>query len=327
MGVFLKLPIPYWLTMMILVLLQTLLMHGLAWIDGWLPVFHFDKILLLFPAWLWGPIGIMIHLNSIAVQALEGFRPLIPQDDQVVAGLRREFSTTRTKGLIINAVIWLAAYLITNFLAFAAIKAFGYGTFFTDTIFVEGLISYLIGGAIYYYSLRQLLLVHQTVKLVKHINLFDLDPVYSFSRLTSRIGIAWVVLASVTLLLFPLTIATTAVVAVLAVQMIFAVAAFVLPLGVIHSQLVADKRKLLAEHNLHMQQILKQLHGFLSDGDLEKAGQLKLVLESMNFEYTALMRIPTWPWRAGTLTGFATSIVLPVAIFLIQLFIRQMLGV
>lgn len=327
MDLFRKLPIPYWSSMIILIVLQTFIMHILAWSDGSRPVFTFEKLLLLYPVWLWGPIGIMMYLNSIAQHALEGFRSLIPQDDQAIKSLNNEFSTMRNKGLLINGLIWLVAYLFLNYVARDAYTAFGLGNTFALALFIEGLISYLIGGAIYYHSLRQLLLVHRIVKMVKNFNLFHLDPVYSFSRLTSMIGIVWVLLASFTLLLFPLSIAHSAVIMILVIQIILATAAFVLPLSVIHQRLVIEKRKLLAEHNLRMQQTLKRLHTFLDEGDLEAASALKPVLESINFEFQSLMRIPTWPWRSGTLTGFVTSILLPVALFLIQVGIRQWLGV
>ena len=46
-----RLPVPYWLTYLLLFILQSSLVHIAAWLDGWLPAYRLDPLLFLFPAW------------------------------------------------------------------------------------------------------------------------------------------------------------------------------------------------------------------------------------------------------------------------------------
>lgn len=44
-----RLPLPYGRTYLLLFTVQSLFTHALSWLDGWLPVYEFSPILLLFP--------------------------------------------------------------------------------------------------------------------------------------------------------------------------------------------------------------------------------------------------------------------------------------
>ena len=36
-------------------------------------------------------------------------------------------------------------------------------------------------------------------------------------------------------------------------------------------------------------------------------------------------KLPTWPWSVGTARGFLTAILLPIALFVVQRFLTQVL--
>jgi hypothetical protein len=201
------------------------------------------------------------------------------------------------------------------------------GPFFSWAVTVEGLISFATGSAIYYHSFRQLRLVNLTVKMVRRFNLFQLNPVYAFSRVTSQIGVAWMIMLSLTLLLFPIKLATAPLLAILASQMVLAVAAFVLPLWFVNRRLVFEKRRLLAEHNLRLESTLERLHRSVDEKNMDEVGQLNSAVNGLNLERTILTGIPTWPWRANTLTSFLSTLGLPIFIFLLQLLIKKLLGI
>jgi len=327
MGFVDGLPGPYWLTLSVLFFLQSIIIHVLAWIDGWLPAFTFNPILLIFPVWLWGPLAIMRYLNSISIEALSTFRTLLDVDEETLKQLKDEFTTMPARGAILSGVIWSVIYVILTYWTFEAFYvSYGLHTFFTLIIFLAGLISFALGSGIYYHSLRQLMLVNRTVKLVKQVNLFQLDPVYAFSRLTARTGVSWMIMLSLTLLLFPIQMATAPVLAILVFQLVLALAAFVLPLRFVNSHLVAEKRRLLAELEQRVERTLARLHRCLDEDEMGEMEQLNHALTGLAAEREILTRIPTWPWRAGTLTTFLSAIVLPIVLFLVQLVIESLIG-
>jgi hypothetical protein len=322
-----RLPIPYWLTYLGLFILQGAIMHILAWLDGWLPAFTFNPLLLLFPLWQWLTLAIITYLNSVSRQALSIFSPLLNIEEDELKTLAYEFTTMPSRGVILSGMFWGVVYVILTYATFDAFYV-GYGLdrFFSIVIGLEGLIAYLTGSAIYYHSLRQLSLVSRTVKLVRQFNLFRHDPVYAFSRVTSLIGVSWMVMLSFTLLLFPIQFVKGLTLAILISQVALAAAAFVLPLWVVHRRLQTEKRKLLGEFNRQVESTAARLHRCLDDNELGPVSQLKDALLGLTAEREILVAIPTWPWRSGTLAGFLSATVLPIVLFILQLAIQRLVG-
>ena len=322
-----RLPIPYGLTYFLLFVVESALNHILSWRDGWLPAFTFSPILLLFPLWQWGTLAIMTYLNATSEAALSSFRPLLDVDDETFKKLKYEFTAMPTRGVILSGVMWVIVYFFLNYLTYNAFFVhYGLGNFMQLFTFIEGLIGYCTGSAIYYHSLRQLRLVNRTVKTVKRFNLFHLDPVYAFSRLTSRTGISWMVLLALTLLTFPLQLAKGLTLVILALQILLAVAAFTLPLRFVNYHLVSEKRRLHAEIDRRIELTAERLHRSVDADETGEASEFSNTLLGLNTERDIVAGIPTWPWRSGTLTGFISAIVLPIVLLLIQLGIEKWLS-
>ncbi len=131
---------------------------------------------------------------------------------------------------------------------------------------------------------------------------------------------------SLTLLIFPLQLASTPVLVMLMGQVVLTLAAFVLPLWIAHQRLVGEKQRLLAEVNQRVEALLSQLHQFLDENKLSDVGQLNEAVSGLIVEREVLNKIPTWPWRAGTLSGFLTATLLPIVLFLIQVVLGRILG-
>jgi hypothetical protein len=322
-----RLRLPYWLTYLLLFLVQSSIMFALAWVTGWLPAHGFDPILFLFPLWQWLPLAFMTYLDKVSIQALASFSPLLDIDESGLKRLKYEFSTMPSRGVILSGLLWGAFYLIIAYVYLDAYtELFGTGTILTLVAILEGLVAYLTGSAIYYHSVRQLRLVDRTVKMARQFNLFRLDPVYAFARLTSLTGISWMVLLTLTLLVFPIQLAMEATLGLLVLQLALAVAAFVLPLWFVHRRLEAGKRNLLAEFSQQVESTTAKLHRCLDENDLGPVTQLKDAMLGLSAEQAILNGIPTWPWRGGTLAGFLSVTLLPIILFIIQLGIASLLG-
>jgi len=293
----------------------------------WLPAYTVTPILFIFPLWLWAPLAIITYLNSISLEALTGFAPLLDIQEEPLRRLKNEFTTMPAASVIGSGVFWSVIYFIIIYVTFQSSPvAYRIGTLLTVMIVIEGLVSYSIGSIIYYHSIRQLRLVYRTVNRVKQFNLFQLDPVYAFSLVTSRTGVSWVILLSLTLLMFPLQLAPIPVLALLIVQVALAISGFALPLQMVHQRLVLEKRRLRADLNQHVESAVALLHRRLDENDLDKMIELNNALLGLNTERDILEKISTWPWRAGMLTGFLSIVVLPMMLFLVQLALGHWLG-
>jgi hypothetical protein len=295
--------------------------------DGWLPAFTFNALMLIFPLWQWATLAIMTYLNTVSEASLSSFRPLLNLDDEAVKKINYELTTMPTSGVLLTGIGWSIVYVLLTYLTFNAFYVqYGLGMPMQVFIFLEGLICYATGGVIYYHSLRQLFLVYRTLKMTEHFDLFQLEPVYAFSRLTARTGVSWVILLVLTLIMFPLRFASGVLVTIWSIQLVLAVAAFVLPLRSVNHYLVLEKRRLLAEDERRVETTLARLHNCIDQNKLSEVGSLNNVLAGLNTERTILEKIPTWPWRTDTLAGFLSAIGLPIILFVIQNILRKWLG-
>ena len=163
--------------------------------------------------------------------------------------------------------------------------------------------------------------------MAERASLFQLDPLYALTRLTAQTGVSWLLLAGVTLFIFPLELLNVTVVAQYASQVLLALGALVLPVWNVHQRLVAEKRRLLAGVNRRVEKAIERLHDALDSDDLARVKEIDTALAGLGSERTVLQGIPTWPWRTATVSGFVSALVLPIALFLVQLALKRLLGV
>lgn len=322
MDFFKRLPLPYWVTYLALFILHIVFSHIVSWVDGWLPLYKFEPLNILFPLWLWGPLTIMTYLDSISVAALISFKPLLDISDEEQQQLRDDFSTMPNRNVIISSIIWLMIYAALNYVTRQTFFAdYGLSTLGIVFTVILGLPTFLIGSVIYYHSIRQLLLIHKTVGKVRQYNLFNLEPVYAFSQVTAKTGIAWIILLSLTLLSFPIQLATLLTLSMYAIQVLLAIAAFVLPVWAVHLRLEQEKRRLVGELNQRFDRTLLKLRRSIDQDELGQVSQLNDAISGLGMEREILSKIPTWPWRSGVFNGFLSAIVLPIVLWLLQYFI------
>jgi hypothetical protein len=305
-----------------------LILHGLGWIDGTPPLFSFHRLFLLFPLWLWGPLAIMTYLDDVALQALRDFQPLLGKHEEQIPRLEVELTTLPSRPVLVSGLFWAGIFAVLMVVGLpVVVREYSYGPLAIASAWVFGLLSFLIGSAVYYHTIRQLRLVSRILGLVERVNLFQLDPVYAFARLTARTGVAWVFIVVVTLVVFPLGLINITVIALYGVQVLFALGAFVLPLWNVHQRLVAEKRRLMAGVNRRVESAIERLHHALDSDDLARVKEIDTALAGLRTERSLLADIPTWPWSVATFSGFVSALVLPIALFLIQLVLKEWLGV
>ncbi len=328
MGLIQRLPIPYWLTYFVLFIFHGFINLAFDWANGWLPAFNFSSLQFIFPLLLWVPLTLMTNLDLKALQAVSTFSPLLDLQPEEIQQLKYEFTTMPASGVILSGLFWTGIYTIYVYLLYPTYVTQGYGTLRIIHTILDGWIVFLIGYAFIYHTIRQLRLVHRTVKLVKQFDLFRLDPVYAFSVLTSNTSMGYILIFTLFTLITPISYENPIIfIAGLGLTIVITLAAFALPLWVVHQRLVQEKNKLLAEHGQRIKITFDRLHHCVDENKLDEATQLNSVMNSLNIEGNLLDKIRTWPWSTETLTGFLSAIVLPMVLFLIQIAIQKWLNI
>lgn len=104
------------------------------------------------------------------------------------------------------------------------------------------------------------------------------------------------------------------------------VVVFVLPLRGMQRRIIAEKRHLQSEVGLRLETTMAAIHRSVDAGEIVEAGKMNDALDALIAERELVDKLPTLPWRPGTLRGLVTAIVLPLALFLVQRVLAEFLG-
>jgi len=176
----------------------------------------------------------------------------------------------------------------------------------------------------FYHAVHQLVQVSRIYTDHARINVYQLQPLYALSRpgvLTALGLIAYIYIWTALAAPGPIEIGLAVVFGAIAG------AAFVLPLLGAHRRLTAEKEARLAEATSRFEAATIELHSQLDRGRLLQMDHLNKALASLEIEQNALRKIPTWPWQPGAIRAVVAPLLLPVAVWPIQLLVGRLLGV
>lgn len=329
-----KLPGPAWIAYLGGLLTAILLSHAVRWIDGSLPPGSVDFIrvaeapfLILFPA-------VQQYLNTTARRALEGFRPALQIGDEEYREVQYRLTTIPSRSGSVAGAIGAALgllSLLSSPIGYGVTPETSLATKLLTALFAMLTMAFL--AVFVFHTIRQLRLVASVHRMAKHINLFQLAPVYSFSTLTSRTGIAIILVLSAGYVFFSFASAQASAVvfsAVDVVVMIFlflvALACFALPLNSMHYRLSHEKTRVLSDVNRRIEAVINTIHEKLDKGEFHTMDQMEKALSNLITERKVLAEISTWPWRPETLRGFISTLALPVILYVITALLGRILG-
>lgn len=313
-------PGPDWLWALGLLALETAWVLAMLWLSGSLREgFDLSRIFVvaIAPYIVW----VRFYLDRVAARAMDAFRPALAVSDEEFARLRYELVTLPAPLTRIATVVAVVGYVVNAaLLPDRIIAQFGpsrvLASLMLAPVAIFTLAVVVISTA---QAVRQLWMVGILHGLAEHVNLFRVKPFYAFSGLAARTGMSFLVLAYLIVALRPDIVRDTPALQLLIVAMVpTAIACFVLPLYGMHERLVAEKDRLLAEANGRFEMLLARLHARVDEEILTDAEKISHQLSSLATERETIARLSTWPWDATTMTGFLTTLVLPLLIWLVQ---------
>jgi hypothetical protein len=339
-----RLPGPPWLFYLGLAVVLGVVGPVVQWLEGAYPPGTFVAL----HAWAFANgaylLAFMHYTDRSASAAIRAARPILhaepiqgetsPIDEATFSRLEYELTTLPARPVLaatIGGVLFaLLAYVPQS--GAGSIPKLMVGTAQTPLSFAIVLALFLPSNAIsilfLYHSVHQLRHISRVYEHHVHINLYRLGPLYGLAVPG--------VLAAVALILYPYiwwaTAATTIheIVAFeigdIIVVSAIAVAIFVAPLWGAHRRIVAEKDGHLSEAALRFEAATAELHRQLDKGSLSEMDQLNKALASLEIEQAALKRIPTWPWASDTSRSLLAAILLPVAVWLLQLLLGCLIG-
>ncbi len=193
------------------------------------------------------------------------------------------------------------------------------------SVFFFAALAYFINSHFAYRLVYQLAQVSRIYAGHARVRLSDLAPHFALSRMTSRAAIAATLVVTGYMVGFAQVGDPTLAVAILLPNLALAVAAFVLPLTGAHRLLEAERNHWRREATQKLEAAVSELHQVIERGEFAAVPPVKDAISALDIELTRLARIPTWPWNPGTLRGVVATVFLPVAIWLVQFLLQQVL--
>ncbi len=323
-----RLPGPFWIFLLALLAFEFVLVNAVRWLDGSLPLGEFDirqSYYVVFTAYL---LGAMYYLNRTALRALDDFRPALTMSEPEYARLRYELTTLPARPVLIANLLSLL---------FVSIFIFGFPTQGVRAQLTSPLRAVIVVGislnanvilatVFLLHALNQLRMVTRIHDRVTHLNLFQLTPVYAFSKQTAWIGFSVIVVLYLQTVGEPETLSNPTILTFGFAALAIAAASFLVPLWGMHERLVAEKERLEAKVNRRLEAVIAELHRNVDARQFGEADALNKTMASLVTEREVIAKIPTWPWQPDTLRGFITALLLPIVLWLITRVLERLIG-
>jgi len=265
------------------------------------------------------------YLDRTAGRAFDLFQPALGGSETEAACLRYELTTLPARETWIVGATGLAFFSLVMLIGSPLRLGMGSGIFYWTGVTFAGM-GFVTTFELLYHTLRQLRLVSRIHDSAENLDLFHLSPLYSFSALTARTGLVFVLILCFDLVVNPETLRNLALVGLNVAILLLAVACFVLPLQGMQRRIAAEKRRLEWDVNQHIKAMVQHLYGRVEGLDVHDADPVNKTITSLLATRELIAKIPTWPWRSETSTVFFSALTLPVVVFLIQMFLKTLMG-
>lgn len=315
-----RLPIPAWLFYLALFGAGYLLFAVGRWLSG-----QRDPSVLLLPApaviWNVSILALHQYLDRYGIRALHTFNRTLNASDDQLRQLETRLTVIPLRVEAVGSLVWLAIAA-----SLARVQLSKFSEFFAGWELVVSVVSFVIGGAFFAHVIHQLRLVSKIHASAREIDLFDPEPLYSFSGLTVRTALGIVLAQYLVLLALPGEIRTSTVLIPTAAVVALAVVVFVWPLWGMHQRLVASKEQIQGDINSLLRRSVAEVTQGVESGVVEDPERLEKTLSALRAAQATVDDLPTWPWQPSTVRGFVTALLLPVVVFLLQAIAARLAG-
>jgi hypothetical protein len=316
--------------------LGTILFAGevtIQWLTGDVAV----GVINTFQVWLAYEVGLLLwlmhYLDRAATRALEKLRPTLRVDEGTYQSLYYQLSTLPAQWTLLASIAG-ACYALLPFTIISSsvqdgivpatqVIAQPWPLRVTVTLLI---LNWWCLGAFIFHTIHQLRLISRIYNEYVQLNLTNIGPLYAFSGVTARTSIALILLNYLWYASSPGLLTQPIIIVVGIVMALFAATTFILPLLGLHRRMAEEKERLLSENGQRIQDVVLELYRDMDARDLGRLSALKDALTALDLHRQRLERIPTWPWEPELFRLLLTTLLLPLAIYILQLVIQRLLA-
>lgn len=323
-----ELPVHTWVFYVLFGIVLILIQILFLWLEGGLGAQELLPV-IIFNGFATPFLFALIHLfDNQAVSALNSLRPTLDMTETDFDLFEFKLSNMPSLAALVAGMILMVNVMLMELVTPAPVRyaALEQLPIFKIVFHIIDKSSAFMYGAFVYHTIRQLNLVNTINSNHVHINLFNLGPTKSFSKLTATttvglvIGVfAWM-LINPDLLKNPINFGFSLGFSVLAIGV------FVWPLWGVHRLIEIEKARALREIDHRFEMLFGKLNQHVLDDDYAEAERLNGTIASLDIQYRRISAIPTWPWSPETGRIALTAIALPMVMMIIQFLVLQALN-
>lgn len=320
-----RLPGPAWLFYLVATLALTALINVVLWIDGSVPFGSYGSFQGIFPPFVFYFLALYHYLTGVGSSSLTEFRPLLEIDEAKFVRIDYELaSLPRRLGwlAIVMALVTLPGFFLSG-------QAFGDREPNTALPYLVAAASAVFFGAtifcIIIRSFRQMRIVHRLHAQATNISLLKLEPAHAFSGLTARAGMGIILLLILGYIRDPSVFQGSWAIGGYAIMAGPAIIVFLVPIMGMRDRLAEEKKRVLHHTTDLLESTSDKLESRIRNDEYEDLQGLETAIRALSRRLETLEKISTWPWNPGTLRGFASTLLLPIVLWLTTRLLERIL--
>jgi hypothetical protein len=273
------------------------------------------------------------HFVSLrARSAWDAFRPATDFSDAEAENLRTQLSTTPARGAVVVYLTGVAVYLSLMASAPAGFDLVGHQPAFVALRAVtEAFWMAPLSWMLVYLLFRQMRIVSHLHRSVLTVDLLKPRPLHALARLTASASLLLLVV-QLGIVFVPLPNLSESVrvtlSAIIVPFIVFALAAFLLPLQGMHALLEGEKARRLDAVSDGIEATVATIHQVVDEEkdarDAESVRVMQLRVDALSKAQASLLaerefttKLSTWPWDTSTFRTVLSAVALPIVLFLV----------
>lgn len=318
--------LPGWLFYLLLLALPGAVQHLLAWQSGALPWGTFNAPLGFSTIWLVEVLILGHWIHHRAAKVFERYQPALQMSSEEYAQAQYRFGTFPRRGSALAFLLGLAVGAATGYAQWQ-VHASDISFFLPGLRIGEWALSNGIIFLIALQVIRQIRLMDGFFQNNLHVDMFNLTPLYAFSRYMAVVGVATFIIAYVTSLAFDPVAFRSSMVALQNTAWVIAILGiFYFSLRRLNRRLREEKDRLELDANQRLKMMFERLQARVDGERYQEAIEFQSLLASLKIEKEIIHALPTWPWRPGLFSALVSALLLPLALSVIQLLLSRLLN-
>jgi hypothetical protein len=313
-----RLPGPYWLFYIGIVVITGLLNNIVAWYSHVLPLgvinWYFAFTAFFFAYYLFA-----LDINfRVAKESIIEFLTKVNETEDKNNRILYEFTHLPARESIILFLIGAISGIVMALYELPIAEEINHSflvleiTVFSLTIGVSFLTIYVL--------IRSARLIRRIFSSLEKVDIYDLNSIYAMSKY-SALYIGLVIPPTYLIFVLSPTVVEDIPYFILTLFGIGWILVFLLfwpPLRYVNQKIVIVKKQLLKDVNLRIKNTFELIHSEMDTHNYKDVGKLRDVIDSLKKEKDFIESISSWPWKTSTLTGLLSAILIPLLIALLS---------